>query len=122
VRLDHLLSKEHWPHSSWVWSRAAPRTGRSVILDGPRVSGVVLEGGTLTSSAAGFCRPVVRRHLGGVWNQVGWSTGVVGTLLGPEGTGDRCTSDRAFLFLIPSCLLWECVGSVGSGGGFLVVR
>jgi hypothetical protein len=56
-------------------------------LDGPRVSGVVLEGGTLTSSAAGCGRSPVRRHLGGVWKRIGWGAGVVGTLLGPEGAG-----------------------------------
>jgi hypothetical protein len=46
---------------------------------------VVLEGGTLTSSAAGFGRSPVRRHSGGVWNTDRAEHGVVGTLLGPEG-------------------------------------
>ena len=94
MRLDHLLSKEHWPPVFDWWCRAAPSTGRAVISDGPRVVGVVLEGGTLTSSAAGLLpapstarRVLVMRR---VWNGAGGSTGVVGTLLGPEGTGSWC--------------------------------
>ena len=58
----------------------------------------VLEGGTLTSSAAGFGRSPVRRHLGGVWNTDRAEYGVVGTLLGPERAGNRFFSVRAFLF------------------------
>ena len=46
---------------------------------------------------------------------------MVGTLLGPEGAGDRDLC-RAGLFLIPLCLLGECMGLVGSGGRCLVVR
>jgi hypothetical protein len=52
-----------------------------------------LEGGTLTSSAGGLVSLLVRLvepafAWGRVWNVVvqGWL--VVGTLLGPEGTGD----------------------------------
>ena len=116
MRLDHLLSKEHWPpHTLW-WSRAAPRSRRPVNLDGPRASGVVLEGGTLTSSAAGFGRSPVRRHLGGVWNTDRAEHGVVGTLLGPEGA-DR-PGNRVWTLLlcrgrpsvVPPLFLWGCAG------------
>ena len=51
--------------------------------------GVVLEGGTLTSSAAGCRRLPVRLSGRGVWNGVGRGCGVVGTLLGPEGADPR---------------------------------
>jgi hypothetical protein len=93
------------------------------------VCGVVLEGGTLTSSAAGFGRSPVRRHLGGVWNTDRAEYGVVGTLLGPERAGIPGSSRgsgsshvRAGLHLIPSCLPWEVMGLVGSGDRCLVVR
>ena len=117
MRLDHLLSKEHWPpHTLW-WSRAAPRSRRPVNLDGPRASGVVLEGGTLTSSAAGFGRSPVRRHLGGVWNTDRTEYGVVGTLLGPERAGDRFFSCQGHLVLVPLCRLWVCRVRRGQVGG-----
>jgi hypothetical protein len=51
------------------------------------VFGTELEGGTLTSSAAGCCRLLVLRAFGCAWRGVVGSVGVVGTLLGPEGTG-----------------------------------
>ena len=51
--------------------------------------------------------------------------GVVGTLLGPEGTGRPPGSrgvgvglGRAGLYLIPLCLLWECMGWWGRVAGF----
>ena len=77
------------------------------------VSGTVLEGGTLTSSAAGFGRSPVRRHLGGVWNTDRTEYGVVGTLLGPERAGNRFFSDRA----ISSSYRCAACGCAGSGGG-----
>jgi len=86
------------------------------------VSETVLEGGTLTSSAAGFGRSPVRRHLGGVWNTDRAEYGVVGTLLGPERAGDRFFSDRALLFLVPLSALRGGMGLAGSCGGCLVVR
>ena len=50
--------------------------------------GVVLEGGTLTSSAAGCCRLLVRRCPCGWCVERGrGQVVVVGTLLGPEGAG-----------------------------------
>ncbi len=57
--------------------------------------GAVLEGGTLTSSVAGWCRLLVRPGVSRVeafrvGNGVGAGLGVVGTLLGPEGAGNRC--------------------------------
>jgi hypothetical protein len=85
------------------------------------VCGVVLEGGTLTSSAAGFGRSLVRRHFGGAWKRIARSTGVVGTLLGPEGAGDRCFWQGLPAFrtvIVPV----GAVGLAGSCGGCLVVR
>ena len=64
---------------------------------------MVLEGGTLTSSAAGFGRSPVRRHLGGVWNTDRAEHGVVGTLLGPEGAGNR------FVSAGPACISYRQV-------------
>ena len=67
-----------------------PHRDRCPVWGCRRVFGVVLEGGTLTSSAAGCGRSLVRRHL---VLRDGWRVeadrterGVVGTLLGPEGT------------------------------------
>ena len=51
---------------------------------------MVLEGGTLTSSAGSRGCPhygLLRLRTGWVWNGVGGVEPVVGTLLGPEGTG-----------------------------------
>ena len=82
MRLDHLLSKEHWPPDSFWWSRAAPGSRWPVSLDGLHASGVVLEGGTLTSSAGIVCCALVRPL--GAWNACGDADRFVGTLLGPE--------------------------------------
>src|SRR3978361_102352 len=79
VRVDHLLSKEHFAGRSLVCRcRAAPAPGWSPRVGWSRVCGVVLEGGTLTSSAGGLVslrvRPVdlLRFGVGGrVWNAVG---------------------------------------------------
>ena len=100
-----------------MWCRAAPRTGRLLKLEGSRASGVVLEGGTLTSSAAGFGRSAVRRHSGGVWNTDRAEHGVVGTLLGPERAGNRFFSVRAFLHLVPPPFPWGWRVRRGHGGG-----
>src|SRR3954447_21684743 len=81
--------------------------------------GVVLEGGTLTSSAAGCGRLPVRRSLGGVWNGVVDGGLVVGTLLGPEGTGPGvCPGGRCFCSG-PPCFSYRRVprGVRGFGGG-----
>ena len=87
------------------------------------VSETVLEGGTLTSSAAGFGRSPVRRHLGGVWNTDRAEYGVVGTLLGPERAGRPCGGD-CDLGSGPSCFSYRpvCRGLAGACGGCLVVR
>ena len=57
------------------------------------MSGVELEGGTLTSSAGDLVSLLVRLVdlmfvWGRVWNACGGGELVVGTLLGPEGTGN----------------------------------
>ena len=84
MRLDHLLSKEHVTASRHgVWCRAAPGPRWPVTLDGLHASGVVLEGGTLTSSAGIVSLLLVRPF--GVWNAVVGGVRSVGTLLGPEG-------------------------------------
>jgi hypothetical protein len=92
------------------------------------VCGVVLEGGTLTSSA-GPCRGLLVRHplCGGcVDRSLGCGIWFVGTLLGPEGTGRPRmwgvlgSRFRAVLFLVPLCLLWECAGLAGAWGWCLV--
>src|SRR5215218_7849549 len=80
-----------------------------------RVCGVVLEGGTLTSSAAGPGRLVVLQSRARGWVEPGrGGRGVVGTLLGPEGTGDRCSSCQgppgSRTVVVPR-------GGGGSGGG-----
>jgi hypothetical protein len=55
------------------------------------VSVAELEGGTLTSSVVGFgLVPSTALLSGRAWNGIGWSSGIVGTLLGPEGTGRPC--------------------------------
>jgi hypothetical protein len=84
---------------------------------GRRVVWVVLEGGTLTSSDV----PAVGRPLvlpapsGAVWSGAGCGGQFVGTLLGPEGAGNRCLG-RAALDLIPLAPVRRCrVGGVGSG-------
>ncbi len=94
MRLDHLLSKERWP----LFARVRPggvvqshaQAGRPAHTGWVRVSGVELEGGTLTSSAGRVRLLLVRPWVSsdaGVWNGVGAGGLVVGTLLGPEGTG-----------------------------------
>ena len=60
---------------------------------------VELEGGTLTSSAGDRCVAASTAPVGGGNVVVGWGL-VVGTLLGPEGTGD-CFFVRA------SCLSYR---------------
>jgi hypothetical protein len=57
-----------------------------------------LEGGTLTSSAAGCAWCLVRPL--GVWNGIVDSPVVVGTLLGPEGTGN-CFFLEGFMLVVP---------------------
>ena len=59
----------------------------------------------------------------------GWGAGVVGTLLGPEGTGNRCFWSGAFLVShrsVCSSSRWLAGvvgrGLVGSCGGLLVGR
>ena len=78
------------------WCVGAPVLGRGSCRPGHlgwvRVSGVELEGGTLTSSAGDVGSPLVQ--LSCLWmrgvERGGVGELVVGTLLGPEGTGDRC--------------------------------
>ena len=86
--------------------------------EGLLVSVTVLEGGTLTSSAGIVCR--CEYGPSGCGKQ--WWVGVwfVGTLLGPEGTGDRFLC-RAFLSSY-RCVSCGSAWLVGSCGGFLVVR
>ena len=88
---------------------------------------MVLEGGTLASSAGAWLSLLVRPVFGWVGNVVGIGWLVVGTLLGPEGAG--CP-------VCPGCLLsWLGLpvshtagvpmgvpGLVGAWGGCLVVR
>ena len=86
----------------------------------------MLEGGTLTSSAGSLVLLLVRRRSppgGGAGNGVvrGWS--VVGTLLGPEGTGPSGEPGGlvglvgAGLHLIPLQRLWVLGGWWGHGAG-----
>ena len=112
-------------HSLWGVSvgpeLCSGRDGRP-LPGGHGVSGTVLEGGTLTSSAGTMVLLLVRLFLSerGTW----WGVGsVVGTLLGPEGTGrpvggTRCGSGvrlcPGLLDLRPS---HGCVGWWGCGGG-----
>jgi hypothetical protein len=67
-------------------------------MRGSRVLVTELKGGTLTSSARMSSSLLVRlvdllpalhgvTGVGRVWNASGWGDRVVGTLLGPEGTG-----------------------------------
>ena len=86
-----------------------------------RVSGVVLEGGTLTSSAGGCC--CSQYGVTSVACGTGWRGLVrfVGTLLGPEGAGNRCfwqglPASRTVVSLVGGA------GLAGSCGGCLVVR
>ena len=75
-----------------------------------------LKGGTLTSSAAGFAWCLVRPHLWGVErDRVGWV--VVGTLLGPEGTGRSCCGVglgtlEGFMLVVPLTVVGLAVGDV----------
>ena len=88
MRLDHLLSKEHvTAFLLGVWCRAAPGQDGAPVVGVPRVAWVVLEGGTLTRSAGARSPLLVRLVFGRVGNVVGMGWPVVGTLLGPEGTG-----------------------------------
>jgi hypothetical protein len=118
VRLDHLLSKEHWPVRCPRARGCCPVQSRARIGIGApvpgcrRVCGVVLEGGTLTRSAGWFVLSPVRRcSLAGVSCGTGWDGLVrfVGALLGPERTGDRFFSSGP-LVLVPPGL---CPGSGG---------
>ncbi len=156
MRLDHLLSKERWPARSGcagggVGPEAVPGSGWSARSGGLPVSGVVLEGGTLTRFG---------RSSRGL---------VVGALLGPEGTGrsrwgwvvvlggagwvsyrpgcvpggwrgrwagvwllvENCTVDASIFYCSVSSLSsrgwfvgqWTVAGSFrGAGGGFRVVK
>ena len=109
MRLDHLLSKEHWPPDWFWWSRAAPGSRWPVSLDGLHASGVVLEGGTLTSSAGIVCCALVRPL--GVWNACGDADRFVGTLLGPEGAdpaGECSPVVDVALVSGPACISYRC--------------
>ncbi len=121
------------------------RAGTAPHVGGRGVFGVVLEGGTLTSSAAGSVPAlqygVIHTCVGGAGNGAGRGGGFVGTLLGPEGTGDPgvaaavlvwlwwpggalgCLWFRAVLFLVPPSLFCGCRAAVWAwclpgGGGF----
>ena len=84
MRLDHLLSKEHWPARFWGCSPGWPVQGHApTVIGAPvverrRVLVVELEGGTLTSSAGDLVSPLVRPLScacacgGWVGNAVGW--------------------------------------------------
>lgn len=116
MRLDHLLSKERRHRWAPVGvGGAEPRShldGRPV-LGWPRVCGVVLEGGTLTSSAAGCGRLLVRPAPEGVGGERGrgW-VGVVGTLLGPEGADPVDRGARGCVRVVGGGC---CLGSGPSG-------
>ena len=82
-----------------------------------RVSGVELEGGTLTSSAESMCSLLVRPPSGG-WGTWWVVDEVVGTLLGPEGTGPSALRERCGW----GCCFWggllvRHTAGVGSGAG-----
>ena len=127
MRLDHLLSKEHWPAGGFSWlvqSRA--RTVKvhqlwwvSGVRDGARGWNADQFGRVFVSAAS------TARSSGWVGNVVGMGVLVVGTLLGPEGAGmvgwpsgrssrDVSSSD-ACLSVIPRVTCWLWV--VWSGGG-----
>jgi hypothetical protein len=79
---------------------------------------VVLEGGTLTSSAGPRCGlPVLRILRGGRGAESERRVRFVGTLLGPEGAGNRCFIVGAVLFLVPLCSLRGARVWRGRGGG-----
>ena len=91
MRLDHLLSKEHLAGQQQL---PGPEPCQDEIAcscpSGWRVAWVVLEGGTLTSSAGSRSRaPGTAAPLWGGVERSSWVRVVVGALLGPEGTGDR---------------------------------
>jgi hypothetical protein len=89
VRLDHLLSKEHWQPAPGRHSLVGAGKGVQVALSRPSVSWGLLTGGTSISWRRHSCAgsPVQASPLGvvvergrcGVWS-------VPGTLLGPEGS------------------------------------
>jgi hypothetical protein len=94
-----------------------PTPGIGARLGCRRVCGVVLEGGTLTSSAAGRS---------GSWygaacsagNGVGSGRGVVGTLLGPEGADPMPGLPGVGAFSSPGPVVCRTAQRVlGSGGG-----
>ena len=77
-----------------------------------------LEGGTLTSSAGTVVSLLVRLRAssGARGGERGGGSGpVVGTLLGPEGTGDRCSSGGFMLVVPPGAVrvFGLAVGDVG---------
>jgi hypothetical protein len=118
VRLDHLLSKEHL-HLKGCEGPASPGCG-----------GGVLDGGDTGEFFPGngrvlLVRPCVWWRERGVW--CGWG-GVVGTLLGPEGTTVRvvvvvsepCAGPCGFRGL-PG-MAWSRIPDVSlCGGGVLLV-
>ena len=89
MRLDHLLSKEHLPAPlvvGWVKGPAAREMfGVGVLVGGDTGEFVVGDG--CRSSSVPSCRPGPW-GLGGGWGRgvVVGRLGMVGTLLGPEGT------------------------------------
>ena len=106
MRLDHLLSKEQLhrrPRRGLVVQSRACTWIAPPAVGGRRVCGVVLEGGTLTSSAGSCLVLLVPLPVWGVGNVVRGAESVVGTLLGPEGTGPPRGLVRSF-------------GSAGVGG------
>jgi hypothetical protein len=129
VRLDHLLSKEHFTASlaGVVQSRA-----HTMIWCPSAGAGRSVWGGARGWNADQFGRQLllllVRRHLGGAGNGVVGVGRFVGTLLGPERAGPRGTGGivclgRACLHLVPPpSLRGSSVGLAGSCGGCLVVR
>ena len=84
---------------------------------------MVLEGGTLTSSAGAWSSLLVRLVFGRAGNvvEIGWL--VVGTLLGPEGVD--LSGEPGGCFLVQGCPVSRTavppVGVRGSGGGVWVV-
>ena len=89
MRLDHLLSKEHWHLGFLVLCGWEPVRGVQVALSQPFVLWGLLKGGTSIIwcwSCGGCCEYwFFSSGLGqGKW-RIGWV--VLGTLLGPEGSG-----------------------------------